>query len=68
MGSSEGLGASLKASSQVPPKQYVVTKPISMAGPTVSDLKRSRELKKVRLLHSFSLSCALLFFPFSMDY
>ena len=28
-------------------KQYGVTKPISMAGPTVADLKRTRDLEKV---------------------
>lgn len=51
MGSSEGMGASSKpanAPSQAPPlKQYGVTKPISMAGPTVADLKRTQNLEKV---------------------
>jgi poly(A) polymerase len=51
MGSSEGFGASSKpanSSSQVlPSKQYGVTKPISMAGPTVADLKRTQKLEKV---------------------
>jgi poly(A) polymerase len=50
MGSSEGFGASSKpanSSSQVlPSKQYGVTKPISMAGPTVADLKRTQKLEK----------------------
>ncbi|KAI5422809.1 nuclear poly(A) polymerase 4 isoform X1 [Lathyrus oleraceus] len=50
MGSSEGMGASSKpanAPSQAPPlKQYGVTKPISMAGPTVADLKRTQNLEK----------------------
>ncbi|XP_027334246.1 nuclear poly(A) polymerase 4-like isoform X2 [Abrus precatorius] len=38
MGSSEGVGTSTK--------QYGVTKPISMAGPTVADLQRTLELEK----------------------
>ncbi|KAH1237842.1 Nuclear poly(A) polymerase 2 [Glycine max] len=38
MGGSEGVGASSK--------QFGVTKPISMAGPTVTDLQRTRELEK----------------------
>ncbi|XP_004510318.1 nuclear poly(A) polymerase 4-like isoform X2 [Cicer arietinum] len=46
MGSSEGLGASSKPSTQAPPKQYGVTKPISMAGPTVLDLKKTQQLEK----------------------
>ncbi|KAJ1390930.1 polymerase, nucleotidyl transferase domain [Sesbania bispinosa] len=45
MGSSEGLGASSKPS-HAPPKQYGVTKPISMAGPTVADFQRTQELEK----------------------
>jgi len=39
MGSSEGVGASSK--------QCGITKPISMAGPTVNDLQRTTELEKV---------------------
>jgi len=39
MGSSEGVGTSSK--------QYGITKPISMAGPTVYDLHRTLELEKV---------------------
>lgn len=38
MGSSEGLGT--------PAKEHGVTKPISMAGPTVTDLQRTLELEK----------------------
>ncbi|XP_058006292.1 nuclear poly(A) polymerase 4 isoform X2 [Hevea brasiliensis] len=38
--SSEGLCSS------PPPKQYGVTKPISMSGPTEADIQRSRELEK----------------------
>ncbi|XP_021654661.1 nuclear poly(A) polymerase 4 isoform X2 [Hevea brasiliensis] len=40
MVSSEGLNSSQ------PPKQYGVTKPISMLGPTDADMQRSRELEK----------------------
>ncbi|KAH9665673.1 nuclear poly(A) polymerase 4 [Citrus sinensis] len=34
-------------SSPPPPKQYGVTKPISMAGPTEADIQRNRELEKI---------------------
>lgn len=57
MGSSERLGTSTKlssTSSQAPPKQYGVTKPISMAGPKVDDLQRTMELEKVSFI-AFSL-------------
>ena len=48
MGSSEGLSQS-SPPSQAVPKQYGVTKPISMAGPTQIDIQRTLELEKVRL-------------------
>ena len=47
MGGSEGVGASSK--------QFGVTKPISMAGPTVTDLQRTRELEKVCFIVLFIL-------------
>lgn len=43
MVSSKGLNLS------PPPKQYGVTKPISMSGPMDADIQRSRELEKVSL-------------------
>lgn len=49
MVSSEGL------SSSPSPKQYGVTKPISMSGPTEADVHRSRELEKVSISLFFSL-------------
>ncbi|KAJ4851554.1 Nuclear poly(A) polymerase 4 [Turnera subulata] len=36
----------LSGGSPSPPKQFGVTKPISMAGPTSADIQRSRELEK----------------------
>ncbi|OMO66508.1 hypothetical protein COLO4_30523 [Corchorus olitorius] len=45
MVSSEGLSG-LPPPVAVPVKQYGVTKPISMAGPTEVDIQRSRELEK----------------------
>lgn len=51
MKSSGGLTVAL-------PKQYGVTKPLSTAGPTVTDLQRSRELERVCLC----ISCITFFF------
>ncbi|KAI4355576.1 hypothetical protein L6164_004335 [Bauhinia variegata] len=45
MVNSRALGAS-SPPSQAPTKQYGVTKPISMAGPTEADIKRTSELEK----------------------
>lgn len=41
------MSSSERMSSPPPPKQYGVTKPISMAGPTEADIQRNRELEKV---------------------
>ncbi|CAL0322065.1 unnamed protein product [Lupinus luteus] len=46
MGSPKGLGSSSPPS---PAKEYAVTKPISMAGPTPADIQRNFELKKYML-------------------
>ncbi|GAY56406.1 hypothetical protein CUMW_171690 [Citrus unshiu] len=40
------MSSSERMSSPPPPKQYGVTKPISMAGPTEADMQRNRELEK----------------------
>lgn len=49
MVNSEGLGGSAK--------QYGVTKPISMAGPTGSDLQRTLELEKVSFIDKSICVC-----------
>ena len=41
--------------SQNPNRVYGVTEPISMAGPSESDMIRNRELEKVRLVYLFYL-------------
>ena len=47
MVSSKGLGDSPP---RQPVKQYGVTKPISLSGPTEADIQRSLELEKVCVL------------------
>lgn len=47
MGSSGGLTASSQPT-QAAAKQYGVTKPISMAGPSVTDMQKTAELEKVQ--------------------
>lgn len=41
------------ASSSDPPKQYGITKPLSLLGPVEADLQRTAELEKVRNCFSF---------------
>lgn len=43
------------------PKQYGVTKPLSLSGPTDADIRRTKELEKVRLFCSLpQLRCYLV--------
>lgn len=49
MVSSESLSESVAP----PPKKYGVTKPLSLAGPTETDLQRNAELEKVVLFFSY---------------
>lgn len=43
--------------SQNPGRVYGVTEPISVAGPTESDVIRNRELEKVLLIYFYSRYC-----------
>lgn len=58
MVSAEGLSVS-----PAPAKQYGVTKPISLAGPTLADVQRSAELEKVDFF--IGSAVVLLFSGFS---
>lgn len=43
------------------PKQYGVTKPLSLSGPTDADIRRTKELEKVRLF-CFPLNCDAIWY------